>query len=119
MFYIALLAEKQIKKYVSGKTKLGEKMNDFSKQLAHASRPTMESVIENSEKCQRSVSKLLSKFEDMGVSSVPTSDKETPFLQSLNTILGFSPPSEEEKALYEYIRRKSRGKEVFWYGGDL
>ena len=110
--------KKQIKKYVSGKTKLGEKMNDFSKQLAHASRPTMESVIENSEKCQRSVSKLLSKFEDMGVSSVPTSDKETPFLQSLNTLLGFSPPSEEEKALYEYIRRKSRGKEVFWYGGD-
>ena len=59
--------KKQIKKYVSGKTKLGEKMNDFSKQLAHASRPTMESVIENSEKCQRSVSKLLSKFEDMGI----------------------------------------------------
>ena len=26
--------------------------------------------------------------------------------------------SEEEKALYEYIRSKSRGKEVFWYGGD-
>ena len=75
-------------------------------------------MIENSEKCQRSVSKLLSKFEDMGVSSVPTSDKETPFLQSLNTLFGFSPPSEEEKALYEYIRSKSRGKEVFWYGGD-
>lgn len=93
-------------------------MNDFSKQLAHASRPTMESVIENSEKCQRSVSKLLSKFEDMGISSVTTSDKETPFLQSLNTLFGFSPPSEEEKALYEYIRSKSRGKEVFWYGGD-
>lgn len=64
-------------------------MNDFSKQLAHASRPTMESVIENSEKCQRSVSKLLIKFEDMGISSVPTNDKETPFLQSLNTLLGF------------------------------
>lgn len=110
--------KKQIKKYVSGKTKLGKKMNDFSKQLAHASRPTMESVIENSEKCQRSVSKLLSKFEDMGISSVTTSDKETPLLQSLNTLFGFSLPSEEEKALYEYIRRKSRGKEVFWYGGD-
>ena len=71
--------EKTDQKYVSGKTKLGEKMNDFSKQLAHASRPTMESVIENSEKCQRSVSKLLSKFEDMGVSSVPTSDKNAVF----------------------------------------
>ena len=54
----------------------------------------------------------------MGISSVTTSDKETPFLQSLNTLFGFSPPSEEEKALYEYIRSKSRGKEVFWYGGD-
>ncbi len=55
-------------------------MNDLSKQLAHVSRPTMENVIENSEKCQRSVSKLLRKFEDMGVSSVTTSDKETDFV---------------------------------------
>ena len=76
---------------------------------------TLAEALENYKGSDDAKQNLLNYFDKAGISPIPIQRYDIPFMQSIDSILEFDEPNEADRKYSNYLKQKTRSKEVFFH----
>jgi hypothetical protein len=90
-----------------------QKMSNLVRVMSRKEAVNLTDAMERMFRSEKQQSKIRWYFTEMCVSPVVIRDENVPFLQSLDSLLEFRTTCEDERKLYRFAEKHTRGKEVF------
>lgn len=110
--------KKMIVRKNSGKEKKCKKMLWLADRLSYKKHPPLFELLDEYSKDRKSQTRLLNYFSELGAAPFPIKNKDIPFMQSIESLLEFQPTTENDRKLFKYLKKKTRGKQVFLHESD-
>lgn len=107
--------DKLISLKLKNREKKIEKMEWLTVVMSSKKRPGLGNVMDRLDVSDKAKQNLLDYFDDIGFAPVPIMNKEIPYLQSIDSILGFGVPTEMDRSYHRYLQKHTRSKEVFFH----
>ena len=106
---------KIIKDKFQTKQKRVEKMHWLIIRMSSKQNYTLAEALENYKGSDDAKQNLLNYFDKAGISPIPIQRYDIPFMQSIDSILEFDEPNEADRKYSNYLKQKTRSKEVFFH----